>query len=312
MKKKIIGTYHALKSYILKWPHYNLFLLIELTFWSVISIWVDEKYALKKYQVVNRYLQKNYKIKGEKKYTLQSHHNKHIWIFWWQGLNSMPKICKACYRSLEKYKGEAKIHVVSESNLRDYLSIPQAIMDKVNNKTLSITNFSDIIRVMLLSKYGGLWVDATLYFVKEIPSSWFSYPFFSIKNLPDGYKFVSRNRWSTFIMGTNGETTFFNDFEELLVEYAAKEKIFLEYMLMDHIMDILFSKSPYKELLDQLPVMNEGLHLLRVLLNEPFDDCSYKELCDKNICFKLTYKMDFVDMKRNTPTYYKMICDGKA
>lgn len=67
--------------------------------------------------------------------------------------------------------------MVTQNNLNDYIQIPRKIMQKVEKGSLSFTNFSDIVRCMLLARYGGLWVDSTMFFVQDIPEEWFDYPF---------------------------------------------------------------------------------------------------------------------------------------
>jgi hypothetical protein len=164
---------------------------------------------------------------------------------------------------------------------------------------------------MLLAKYGGLWVDSTLYFTQDIPDEWFDYPFFSIKNKPEGYEYVSRNRWSTFIMGTNKGCNYFNELAVLMIKYTEVEKVYLEYMTIDFFMDILFKKPIYSIELDKLPVQNEGLHSLRMILNKTFDENEYDKLASTNVCFKLSYKLKFEDKFNGKPTFYKFLKDGR-
>jgi hypothetical protein len=227
-----------------------------------------------------------------------------IWVFWWQGENHMPELCRICYHSLLKHSNGIKVNLLSKFNLSDYLQVQKGIKEKLKSGSLSLTNFSDIIRCMLLAKYGGLWVDATLYFTRDIPLDWFDHPFFSIKNQQDGYKFVSLNRWSTFIMGTNEKNRYFDDLTKLMVAYTIKEKQYLEYMTIDYFMAILFKRPEYKKLLDALPVQNEGLHQLRGILNDPYNKNEFAQLSQKNVCFKLSYKLQLKENVDGRDTYY--------
>ena len=219
----------------------------------------------------------------------------------------MPDICQICYHSLLKHSNSATVKLISKDNLSDYIIIPDVIKTKVDRGIISFTNFSDIVRCMLLAKYGGLWVDATLFFTQDIPDKWFDFPFFSIKNKPDGNKFVSRNRWSTFIMGTNKKSNYFNDLATLMVKYSETEKVYLEYMTIDYFMDILFKEDKYSSELIYLPIQNEGLHSLRPLLNKPFEKHTYDKLTKSNVCFKLSYKLRLVEDFQGNPTFYKFI-----
>ena len=52
-------------------------------------------------------------------------------------------------------------------------------MDKFINNIFSITHFSDIIRMALLSKYGGYWIDST--YLVTSPLTKVNTSFFTLK-----------------------------------------------------------------------------------------------------------------------------------
>ena len=282
--------------------------------YSFKSLFIDEKYNVEKYKIVKDYLRFNYRHIFEKNYNTDTipMPQKIVWIFWWQGKEFMPPICKYCYNSLVEQNKDICINFVDKNNYRNYIEIPSHILEKVEKKIFSVTNFSDIIRVMLLAKYGGIWVDATLYFVNPIPDEWFNMGFFSIKNQSEGYKFISRNQWSTFIMGTNLSSTYFKRFSDLMIAYGERENSFIEYMTMDYFMDLLFDMPEYKELLTLLPYQNEDLHELRKIINTEYNQEKFNTLKQNNICFKLSYKMNFYNEINNKPTFFKFISNYES
>lgn len=311
MERKIRLSLRSLKFYALKWRSYKFGMLLKIMLWDQLAIWFSDKFNIKKYAVIEKYLVEKYDYLlacPSKKHVINVESTKTIWVFWWQGKDNMPELCRICYNSLLKHHAGKKVVLVTQYNINDYLSVPEKIQNKLKNGSLSFTNFSDIVRCMLLAIYGGLWVDATLFFTQDIPDKWFDYPFFSIKNKSEGYKFVSRNRWSTFIMGTNKESNFFYDLATLMVKYTETEKVYLEYMTIDYFMDILFKiNNKYSYELEELPIQNEGLHSLRGLLNNIFDKKTYDILSTSNVCFKLSYKLRLEEDINGIPTFYKII-----
>lgn len=306
-------SWRIFKWYISKFGVYPFDLLIRLIYFSFLSIWINDKFYYRKNVEVERYLLLKYeKIWKKIEMPIVQNYTPVIWVFWWQGESCMPPICKICFHSLLRHKNGIKVHLITKDNIDDFLDVPDIIKQKVNNNKLSFTNFSDIIRCMLLSKYGGLWVDSTLYFINDIPLSWFRYPFFSIKNKPQGFKFVSRNRWSTFIMGTDGSCSYFHKLANLMIEYTEMEKTYLEYMTLDYFMDILFRENCYKQILMNVPFQNEGLHDLRANLNSVINKEYFMKLKKENICFKLTYKMQLKEITNNMDTFYKYIKDEEG
>ena len=87
----------------------------------------------------------------------------YIWVFWWQGMESMPPLIKACINNLKKKSGNRKVILLTKDNYSNYVNIPVNILNKVKKGQLTYTFFSDILRFNLLSKHGGIWIDATLY-----------------------------------------------------------------------------------------------------------------------------------------------------
>ena len=121
---------------------------------------------------INKY---TFLIKKEKKINKKSP----IWMLWFQGIENAPPIVKACIQSVKKNSGGHKVHVLSKNDLEKYIKLPEFIIQKFKNKIISFAHLSDIIRMGLLYKYGGYWIDAT-YFLTT-PLKKISTKFFSIK-----------------------------------------------------------------------------------------------------------------------------------
>jgi len=81
-----------------------------------------------------------------------------IWILWLQGVSNAPFIVKKCVDSWINENPTWDIIVLDKDNLMEYidLEIPKGIFE-----SLPIQKQSNLIRLQLLSDYGGVWVDAT-------------------------------------------------------------------------------------------------------------------------------------------------------
>ena len=84
-----------------------------------------------------------------------------IWCMWLQGLDKAPDIVKKCWASWEKYNPDWQLVLLDESNLEQYVPVQEIIGE--NREYISRNHLSDIIRINLLAKYGGVWVDATCF-----------------------------------------------------------------------------------------------------------------------------------------------------
>ena len=89
-----------------------------------------------------------------------------IWICWFQGINDLPLVVKEVIQSWVKYNEDWKIFLITNKNINNIINIKF-------KKTQTIQAKSDILRLKLLSTYGGVWADATLLCMKSL-DSWLS------------------------------------------------------------------------------------------------------------------------------------------
>ena len=84
--------------------------------------------------------------------------SKRIWIYWAQGWDKAPEICKASRDSWVRLNPTWEVISLDQDGLRQY--IPDDTYAKIL-KFATRTTQSDIIRLYLVYTYGGLWTDVT-------------------------------------------------------------------------------------------------------------------------------------------------------
>ena len=82
--------------------------------------------------------------------------SKYIFTFW-EPNKKVPGYLNLCIKTWKKFLPEYKIIILDYSNLRDYLS--SNFITKVLYKKMNLPIQADGIRVALLYKYGGIWMD---------------------------------------------------------------------------------------------------------------------------------------------------------
>jgi len=95
-----------------------------------------------------------------------------IWFCWLQGKESFPPIVRACYHAIVRNLGEKEVRVIDGLNYRDYIGLPLHIERKWQAGRIPPAMFSDIIRLELLIKYGGTWIDSTVLVTNQIPEEY--------------------------------------------------------------------------------------------------------------------------------------------
>jgi hypothetical protein len=94
---------------------------------------------------------------------------KNIFLLWLQGWENAPWLNKQVAESWEINNPGWKINYIDFKNLKNYVDDIDYIYDDTN-KFISLQAASDIIRLSLLKKYGGVWADATMLCMQPLDS----------------------------------------------------------------------------------------------------------------------------------------------
>ena len=102
-----------------------------------------------------------------------------VWQYWAQGLAHCPDIVRQSIQSVDEFLPQGYTHIViTAESLQQYIDLPAYIREAKEKNAISVTHFSDILRVWLLDKYGGIWIDATCLLTATIPDEILQKPFF--------------------------------------------------------------------------------------------------------------------------------------
>jgi len=85
---------------------------------------------------------------------------KSLYLLWYQGWDQAPPIVKKCLTTWQTKNPNWNIHLLDASNLSHYINLPR---DFLQYEGLPLCALSDVIRIHLLARYGGVWADATLW-----------------------------------------------------------------------------------------------------------------------------------------------------
>ncbi len=106
-----------------------------------------------------------------------------IWMYWAQGWDKAPDLVQKCKRSWERLNPEYRVMALDDGSLGNYINLPPEIT--VDRPDLPIQPISDLIRIGVLAKHGGVWADATLMCAKPLRDwlpEYYSTAFFAFRN----------------------------------------------------------------------------------------------------------------------------------
>lgn len=261
-------------------------------------------YMKKKENWFNTYFYKHYKdiLNYSQNNNITKNKQPYIFVFWDKGLDNATFLIKDVNKSICKHAGNYKVINLDNSNYKDFVTIDKKIEDYFERGIISIQNFSDYLRVKLLSEYNCLWVDATLLALKDIPDWYSKEEFFSVNspNMYDGKKEYSLypifNFGQVYLLGGSNKRIFkqLSMFFEL---YLKKKKVYLDYFMIYYFFNFLYTYDyEDKKIIDALPLNNEHIEDYFYYRDEP---ANYVPIDEKDVFAKLSYKFDLTKTLAN-------------
>ncbi len=315
-RKIMLRSNMIVSEFFSKWKHFSFsYAIFSSAWWLGWYISPFKKICywgfLKKSQYMLKYFNTHFEESIQKYKNIQTQTTTictqyRIWVFWAQGENNMPELVHICYQNAKKLHGDSLI-LITNDNISEYVEIPNYIYDKLKQGIISYTHFSDILRVSLLAKYGGIWIDATCWLACKIPNYILTLDIISsnTKNVTQ-IPLWSNSRWCAWGIGTNKiKHPYFVFITEMLYKYWEKENYLIDYQLIDFLLYLGYSIIPTaKKSIDLLPEINPDRNKLWNLLNLPYDMEQYKAITQNTWLFKLSYKSSLQKTINGKTTYF--------
>ena len=216
-----------------------------------------------------------------------------VYVFWWQGESDAPETVKYCIQSIRR-KSARNVVLLTKDNYREYVELPDYLVQKAMDGVLGLAHFSDIIRFYLLYRYGGVWIDATCYLTGEIPSVVDEYSFYSLKG-PFHESPGLMWDWTSFYMAAQPGNVICKYMLAFYYAYWKEHNCAITYLFLDCWMNVIIkNNSEAKSIIDSIPCVDSSVFRLIEILNERANPNVLGELFKKTYVHKLTYKIPFV------------------
>ena len=226
-----------------------------------------------KHKCILRWLKKNYaglidSYRGTPS-TPARNNNLPVWTMWWQGEGNLPDVVRICLDSVKKNCGTRPLRVITSENFGEYVSLPGYVIDKFREGRITITHLSDIARFFLLSNYGGLWLDSTVFISGGIPGSFFEAEYCTVKRaLTPRNRNVAQDRWTNFLHAAWPGCVLCKFVLDFFLEYWKTQGTLIDYFLIDYAIEIAYSELPQcRKILDAVPSMECDLYGLEDVMN---------------------------------------------
>lgn len=282
-----------------------------------------EKYSLSLYEYLDGYkdIIKSYD-EGDPKHASKINDEqsevgqKILFQYWNSGEENAPALVKNCFKSVEQWCTEYKIVRLNDSNLQEYIDIPEHILQKYRSGIITKAHFSDYVRTCLLLKWGGIWCDATVYMTGPISKEISDADFFMfksdsfcitndknkgyvpsikmldiLKDLPSSSNpIICGSSW--FLAASKRNLRVLNLVKLILEEYWKKEDHLIDYFLFHYVLSyVVLTDQISQKTYSVMPnYCNFNPHLLLNMLYDRFNKDLFNEVKSLSAIHKLTYQ----------------------
>lgn len=223
-----------------------------------------------------------------------------LWFCWLQGIENAPVLVKKCQESVRENISEGVI-VLDERNYTEYVTLPGYIVEKYRKGVIPSALFSDMLRLELLVRYGGTWIDATVLASPQIKkegskcqkawqrimeSELFIYRYFNKEG-----RVVGMSNW--FIHAKAGNPLL-RDVREMLFAYWKDYNCVVEYYMFH----LFFREAAkrYPEMIRQMPKGNSYHALwLGAHADKQIDEETWEKLMENVPFHKLNWRKKLPD-----------------
>jgi hypothetical protein len=313
-------TIYKIKKRLKNFFHKIIYYGFPVAFWDMLDSQrnktgiFSQKIAEKKHSTITKWLTNRfqyliiaYKNRSDENTAFQGYIPPLIWVCWWDGIEAMPPLVRACYNSLLKHKNGYKANLITKDNFKNFVSVSEHILEKLEAGIITVTHFSDILRMSLLAKYGGLWLDATILVTGTIQLG--NVPFFTVKR-DFGGKDVPRRRWTGFCIAGQKNNLLFEFSKDFFNEYWLKNNDMIDYFLIDYVIAIAYNSfSLVKQMIDNVGNNNPDVSVMQHNLENKFS-VDFIEKFKDTVFHKLNWKKQCTTVTSNkNSTLYEYILE---
>ncbi|MFC8681253.1 capsular polysaccharide synthesis protein [Microbacterium ureisolvens] len=212
-----------------------------------------------------------------------------LYTFWNTPLESAPPLVRACVAELTRLHagGSTPLTVLDGASARELVEIPDAVADALEKDHPA--HFSDFVRVSVLDRLGGIWVDATCWAPEPLPAA--VAPLLTAGAL---YPRWTRRQIGNWFIAAVPATPLIGLQRLALEAWWESGGGIPDYFLFHRIFEVLLDLVPeFHGQWDAAPTLSSAAsHLLQLGMMQPWDADAMRFVAGASIVQKLSYKYD--------------------
>ena len=233
-----------------------------------------------------------------------------IWSAWLQGLDNAPEMVNVCLESHQKHLPGYEFRVLDMENYRQWVELPEWVEEKYARGMIPAALFSDVLRVAVLKRYGGVWMDASVLCTgfgnQQLQKQWTEVEnsrFAVFRYYRKGDRYPSG--LSNWFIAATPDNVVLTSVYDMLTAYWRDYDCTIDYYMMHLFISCALKAFPEME--RGMPKLNSRYSFfLGDALSRTYSQEAWQELVDHVAIHKLNYrKAD--EARKNPHSYYNFI-----
>ena len=222
-----------------------------------------------------------------------------VWTLWWDGEENAPPCVRLCLKSHRRFfpAPDFDYHMLTKESYAQYVSLEPLFLQRFERGDMSLTHLSDVLRCELLSRYGGLWIDATVLLSGPLEREVLGKPWYTNRKTtyPENLRrLIPAGRWACYLMGCWAG----NPLMEFLTAgyrlYWQRYSAVIDYYLLDDMIDAACRLLPgVREMTEAVRPDYQRIFDLYRMRNEAYSPEKMTALFRDARAHKLSYKEEY-------------------
>lgn len=230
-----------------------------------------------------------------------------VWFCWLQGMEKVPVLVKVCLASQKRFIKGKQFIVITNANYKDYVALPAFIESMHKKGIIPNAHFTDLLRLELLIKYGGTWIDSTVLCTGcDYPDKILDTNLFFFQYIKKGQEtFSGISNWFISSYSNNKLLMMLRD---MLLQYWKDYDCLMDYYIFHLFFGLIAEMFP--EEIDAMPKVNSmrAIQMAR-WLELAYDENMMGKLTSISCFHKLDYRKSRLFTQDNRPTFYSHIIE---
>lgn len=217
-----------------------------------------------------------------------------VYVLWAQSIDQAPEVVQLCHEQLVRVHARGEVVALDLEAARALVEIPAYVLHKTAD---DLAMLSDVLRLELLARYGGVWADATCLALDDLIAR-------TRDQMPAGFfAFTRRDRpLASWFLASEPGGYVVRMWKAAMHAYWQRFDHKIHYFVLHHLFEGLCRHdAEFRRRWQDTPRVDaDAAHAFQEAMRGPYEEARYRDLLGQSFIHKLTYRFEADDARAET------------